>query len=47
MQEPGRTIQNVTKILEDAFKPLVCEVEPSHGITGFIFSFVSYGRTVL
>jgi hypothetical protein len=39
MQAPGRTIQDITKILEDAFKPLVCEVEPSHGDYGLHFQF--------
>ena len=39
MQAPGRTIQNVTKILEEAFKPLVCEVESSHGDCGLHFQF--------
>ncbi len=45
--QSGRTIQDVTKILEEAFKPFVCEVTPEDYKRCFRLSILKKDRTVI
>ena len=44
MQAPGRTIEEIMNILDSAFKPLVCEVEPLELQASFSVSCRMAGR---